>query len=165
MITKFLSHIPAGLRDIRSCSRTRCGFLWITIPMLIPLLFLLGAIPGIRDRLVRRRNTPLEQATLSIPVESPPPPDLELLRRRELARRTNKRKHPKARLLYDPINDDPVYAWAINEAARRAKDEVSPPYVLGTCHLIWRRQKHILKEEFGIDWYSPREMNPRVIFD
>jgi hypothetical protein len=36
---------------------------------------------------------------------------------------------------------------------------------LGTGHLICRRQKEILKEENGVTWYSPREMNPRVFFD
>jgi hypothetical protein len=37
-----------------------------------------------------------------------------------------------------------------------------------SCHLtpfIWRRQIEILKEEHGITWYSPREMNPSVIYD
>jgi len=31
--------------------------------------------------------------------------------------------------------------------------------------VVWRRKKEILKEEFDITWYSPREMNPRVRFD
>ena len=68
-------------------------------------------------------------------------------------------------ILYDPISDDPVYAWAIKEAGMRASEEVGKPYEMGSCHLVWRRMKEILSEEFDITWYSPREMNPRVRFD
>jgi hypothetical protein len=89
------------------------------------------------------------------------------LRRRELARQTNKHTHPKIRHFYDPIRDDPDIGPIIKAAAERANQEVSGGKYehLGTCHLIWRRQKEILKEEHGITWYSPREMNPSVIYD
>ena len=101
------------------------------------------------------------------PPPPPPPTDPELLRRRELARQTNKHTHPKIRFLYDPIRDDPDIGPIIKAASECAHQEVSGGKYehLGTCHLIWRRQKEILKEEHGITWYSPREMNPSVIYD
>jgi hypothetical protein len=68
-------------------------------------------------------------------------------------------------MLYDPINDDPVYAWAIKEAGQLAREEMGEPYKMGDCHVFWRRKKEILREKFDITWYSPRDMNPRVKFD
>jgi hypothetical protein len=36
---------------------------------------------------------------------------------------------------------------------------------LGSCHRIWAMQKEILKEKYGITWYSPAELHPEIIFD
>ena len=36
---------------------------------------------------------------------------------------------------------------------------------LGSCHTLWALQKHILKEKYGITWYTPAELNPDVKFD
>ena len=36
---------------------------------------------------------------------------------------------------------------------------------LGYCHRYWALKKQILKREYGIDWKSPAELNPGVIFD
>jgi hypothetical protein len=133
--------------------------LWIPLlPLLLPVKFW----HGIRDRKGKIKNPPLEDLQ---PKPGPRPIDPELERRREMARLTNKHSHPKIRILYDPIRDDPNYAWAIKEAGERAKEEAGHTFELGTCHLIWNRKKQILKEEFGIDWYSAREMNPNARFD
>lgn len=35
----------------------------------------------------------------------------------------------------------------------------------GCCHRIWSMQKTILKEKYGITWYTPAELNPDIIFD
>ena len=137
----------------------------LTSPIWIPLLILL--LPFKRRRERRKREEDLARAAMraSLPKEPQPPTDPELERRRELARQTNKRTHPKISILYDPIRDDPAYAWAIEEAGRRAMKEVDPSFQMGSCHLFWRLKKEILKEEHGITWYSPREMNPGVIYD
>lgn len=37
--------------------------------------------------------------------------------------------------------------------------------LLGSCHEIWHRQKTILKERYGIIWYSPSEVHPNTIYD
>lgn len=42
------------------------------------------------------------------------------------------------------------------------KDE---PRMLGFCHRYWAIKKKILREDYGIIWYTPAECNPDVIFD
>jgi hypothetical protein len=70
-------------------------------------------------------------------------------------------------LLYDPIENDPAIREIIAQAATAAKDVVlsQGPLRMGSCHGIWREQARILKEEHGIDWFSPQKMNPSVCFD
>ena len=36
---------------------------------------------------------------------------------------------------------------------------------LGSCHRLWTMQKKILKEKYGITWYTPAELNPDIKFD
>ena len=36
---------------------------------------------------------------------------------------------------------------------------------LGACHWLWVEKKRILKEKYGITWYTPAELDPDVIFD
>ena len=36
---------------------------------------------------------------------------------------------------------------------------------LGSCHRLWTMQKKILKEKYGITWYTPDELHPEIIFD
>jgi len=36
---------------------------------------------------------------------------------------------------------------------------------IGSCHRLWAIQKQILKEKYGITWYSPDELNPEIIYD
>ena len=36
---------------------------------------------------------------------------------------------------------------------------------LGACHWLWVEKKRILKEKYGITWYSPSELNPDDYFD
>jgi hypothetical protein len=72
---------------------------------------------------------------------------------------------------HDPQEDDPKLGPIIREAAERAKQKVYKKYGLkenehrmGIGHEIWTEQKKILKGK-GINWKSPREMNPNTIFD
>ena len=140
----------------------------LTSPLWFPIWIVYLPFRLLCERKEKNENLAHEALRESTPPPPPPPPtDPELLRRRELARQTNKHTHPKIRHFYDPIRDDPDIGPIIKAAAERAHQEVSGGKYehLGTCHLIWRRQKEILKEEHGITWYSPSEMNPRVIYD
>jgi len=90
----------------------------------------------------------------------------------------------KDRLLHDPIEDDPAFAVQFADAKRMAQ-EVFQSWVAkrnadylrrgmtnmvsehprGGCHFLWREMKRILLEKYGIEWFTPAEMNPGVIFD
>jgi hypothetical protein len=69
---------------------------------------------------------------------------------------------------YDPIEDDPVAGPLIVQAkaeAMKSKNVIEYDGHLGRCHEIWRTQKRILKEKYGIEWRTPPEMNPDWDFD
>lgn len=67
---------------------------------------------------------------------------------------------------HDPQEDDPLIKAKIDEALREALENlVDVPKVRGFCHERWAEQKRILKEKYNIDWKTPREMNPGVMFD
>lgn len=67
---------------------------------------------------------------------------------------------------HDPIERDPAISPLIEEADKMAQKELAnEKRRMGFCHLYWRTKKRILKDEFGIDWKTPGEMNPGVMFD
>jgi len=35
----------------------------------------------------------------------------------------------------------------------------------GYCHIFWSKKKVLLKERYNIDWFTPEEENPEIIFD
>ena len=68
----------------------------------------------------------------------------------------------------DPIENDSRYAWMIQKAEKEAEAELAAAGIastLGYCHMLWPRQKRILKEKYGINWKTPAEMNPDILFD
>ena len=152
-------------RSLKKRAWAKFTVLVLLSPILLPLGIILS--PFLLWNAWRDRKEQLaEQKRRALEKKTPPRPvDPELERRREWARRTNKRSHPRIPMLYDPISDDPVYAWAIKEAGQMAREEMGAPYKMGDCHVFWRRKKEILREKFDITWYSPRDMNPRVKFD
>ncbi|MEO6908068.1 MAG: hypothetical protein ABI210_09285 [Abditibacteriaceae bacterium] len=67
---------------------------------------------------------------------------------------------------YDPIEDDPKIKPIIQAAENEAEKQlVGFGPVLGYCHLFWATKQEILKVKYGIEWKSPAEMNPTVLFD
>jgi len=72
-------------------------------------------------------------------------------------------------LKHDPQEDNPEKGPIIKKAAKKATQLIYKKHGLryyrrGIEFEIWAEQKRILKEE-GIDWKTPKEMNPKVIFD
>lgn len=68
----------------------------------------------------------------------------------------------------DPIDDDPRYAAIIAEAEQAAEAELASigiSFGMGYCYPFWSTKKQILKDRFGIDWQTPEELNPDVLFD
>lgn len=60
-------------------------------------------------------------------------------------------------LLHDPIEDDPKFQSALREATIEAEAETSK-------YDLWTVKQRILREKYGIQWFSPAEMNPGVHF-
>ena len=76
--------------------------------------------------------------------------------------------YPKRSLmLRDPIESHPATAEFVKQAAIEAKAIVSTsgPLKRGSSHAIWREQARILAERHQITWFSPRQMNPGVLYD
>lgn len=68
------------------------------------------------------------------------------------------------------INKDPVEK---TENYKLAMEKIDPildkefpinEVRYGTCYRFWQRKKELLKEH-GIDWKTPKEMNPDMKFD
>jgi hypothetical protein len=68
---------------------------------------------------------------------------------------------------HGPIEDDPKLGPIVEKARREALSEelANQPERLGFCHIVWATQKRILKDKYGIDWKTPAEMNPGILFD
>ena len=69
-------------------------------------------------------------------------------------------------LKVDPVEYTEAYENAIDaveeEVAARMNNE---PYGMGMCFEIWSIKKEILSSKYGIEWRTPSQMNPRVMFD
>ncbi|NMC04755.1 MAG: hypothetical protein GYA24_06065 [Candidatus Lokiarchaeota archaeon] len=67
----------------------------------------------------------------------------------------------------DKIETDPRYERIISEANQEAEKAVVivKKGEMGYCHAFWAAKKRVLKEKYGIDWKSPAELNPHVMFD
>ena len=57
----------------------------------------------------------------------------------------------------------------LNEAKRLMPDypeQAAQVFMqLGSCHRLWTMQKKILKEKYGITWYTPDVLHPEIKFD
>jgi len=68
----------------------------------------------------------------------------------------------------DPLDDDPTFAELIKTVEHQVEQELKSQKVkksLGYCHYFWSLKKEILKKNYGLDWKSPAELNPDVMFD
>lgn len=69
------------------------------------------------------------------------------------------------------LRQDPVeftYRWEdIYYKVQQRLDErfANAPRHMGFCFKFWSAKQELLKNEYGIDWKSPSQMNPRVMFD
>ena len=68
----------------------------------------------------------------------------------------------------DPIEKYPkmraILAAAENEAEAQLLNHPLRGQI-GYCHECWETKKRILKEKYGIEWKTPSEMNPDILFD
>ena len=66
---------------------------------------------------------------------------------------------------YDPVEDTKEYKQIKAELEIKIKQMIGENTMIGYCHMDWDAKKLILKRDYNIDWKSPAELNPRVIFD
>jgi len=69
-------------------------------------------------------------------------------------------------LAHDPQENDPAFKFRLEQAMKEAEDSLAAvPRRRGYCHRLWAETKRILREKYGLDWKTPSEMNPGVLFD
>lgn len=79
------------------------------------------------------------------------------------------------KIMLDPkighLRTDPVeYTWEWEKIYYDVEDELdrrlaNVPRQMGFCFQYWSMKRELLMEKYGIDWRSPSQMNPRVMFD
>lgn len=79
------------------------------------------------------------------------------------------------KIMLDPkighLRTDPVeYTWEWEKIYYDVEDELdrrlaNVPRQMGFCFQYWGTKRELLMEKYGIDWRSPSQMNPRVMFD
>jgi hypothetical protein len=77
-------------------------------------------------------------------------------------------KKKRSGLYYDPVEDDPRHAEvfkAIDDEVKEVLAYYPPREGRGSVFSYWETKKSLLKQKYGIDWRSPGELNPQVIFD
>jgi hypothetical protein len=67
---------------------------------------------------------------------------------------------------YDPIEDSPEYR-AIEKELEKKLEAIfrGERRGRGFCHKYWKKKQEILRVDFGIEWRSPAQLNPRRKYD
>ena len=69
-------------------------------------------------------------------------------------------------LLYDPVEDTIEYQNIRDELESELfKLMQNVDVKMGRSYKYWSLKKRILKQKYNIDWKSPPEMNPGIIFN
>lgn len=82
--------------------------------------------------------------------------------------RPARKKRASSGLYYDPVEDDPRYAEVFSKIDAEVDETLgitSRGGGRGYIHVIWETKKRILKWKYNIDWRTPAELNPHVMFD
>lgn len=67
---------------------------------------------------------------------------------------------------YDFLEETAVYKEVEPIIEELIKEKLGELYNhIGACHAIWYHRKKLLMEKYGIEWLTPAELNPEVIFD
>lgn len=69
-------------------------------------------------------------------------------------------------LYYDFVEDTAVYKEVEPIVEAMIMEILGERYdYFGACHAIWHHKKRLLMEKYGIEWFTPVELNPCVDFD
>ncbi len=69
---------------------------------------------------------------------------------------------------HDPIEDDIKYQAVFKKVSMEVDEAlIHHPRrgKIGFAHVFWDEKKKMLREKYGIDWKTPKEMNPNIFFD
>ena len=66
---------------------------------------------------------------------------------------------------YDPVEDTSEYLAIKDELEAKIIERMGGEMTRGNAHLYTSFKKEILKKDYGIDWKSPQELNPRIKFN
>ena len=69
------------------------------------------------------------------------------------------------KIIIDPIEKTCKYKKVVKQVEQKVIQEIGEGGYLGYCHEFWKTKQSILKEEYDIDWKTPAELNPGVMFD
>ena len=68
-------------------------------------------------------------------------------------------------IAHDAIEDTPEFEAIREELEEKIIAKIGKPCGMGYCYKYWSAKKQILKADYGIDWRSPSELNPHILFD
>jgi len=70
-------------------------------------------------------------------------------------------------MLIDPIEHDPATATLFREAVAEVEKltDDRPRLRRGSCFRNWVALKNLLRDQYGIEWFTPVEMNPWMSHD
>ena len=71
-------------------------------------------------------------------------------------------------MVKDPIEETQSYQSVVKEVDQEVERQLSDKGIVkarGYIHHFWNLKKQILKEKYNLDWKSPKEMNPEMVFD
>lgn len=66
---------------------------------------------------------------------------------------------------YDPVEDTSEYLAIKDELEAKIIERMGGEMTRSNAHLYTPLKKEILKKDYGIDWKSPQELNPRIKFN
>lgn len=70
------------------------------------------------------------------------------------------------RLKKDPVEYTRRWEHIYYDVERRLDERfANAPRQRGFCFHLWAAKQELLKDEYGIDWHNPAQMNPRIKFD
>ena len=69
----------------------------------------------------------------------------------------------------DPVEETAAYRAVVADV-ERSVDETLFEFGMssdriGYCHAFWPLKQAFLRDDHGIDWKTPSEMNPTILFD
>lgn len=65
----------------------------------------------------------------------------------------------------DPVESTPEYLAIEAELKEKIIKEIGEGGYMGYCYKYWYTKQKILLNDYGIEWKSPAQLNPHILFD